>query len=70
MRSSPLDNKKVSITVEYEFTTYDEDLDEDLIYSLLENEPVDHVLSLVGSGTGLEWRECRKRANVDVDDLD
>lgn len=70
MRSSPLDNKKVSITVEYEFTTYDEDLDEELILSLLENEPVDHVLSLVGSGTGLEWRNYRSRTNVNVEDMD
>jgi hypothetical protein len=67
---SPLDNKKVRITVEYEFTTADEDLDEELIYSLLDNEPVDHVLSLIGSGTGLEWREYRKNSIVDIEDLD
>jgi hypothetical protein len=66
---SPLDNKKVKITVEYEFTTADSDLDEELIYSLLEEEPVTHVLSLIGSGTGLEWRRNRTNTNVDVDDI-
>lgn len=67
---SPLDNKKVTITVEYEFTTYDEELDEELINNLLQNEPVDHVLSLVGSGTGVEWRRYRSATSVSVEDLD
>lgn len=69
MKSSPLHDRKVNITVEYEFTTYDEDLDEDLIHELLENEPVDHVLSLIGKGTGLEWRDYRKRASVDIEEI-
>lgn len=66
---SPLDHKRVKITVEYEMTTADNDLDEDLINSLLENEPTPHVLSLIGSGTGLEWREYRTNTEVSVDDI-
>lgn len=70
MKSSPLDTRKVRITVEYEFTTYNEQLDEELVHNLLENEPVTHVLSLLGSGTGLEWQNCRSKTAVSVDKLE
>lgn len=66
---TPLDTKKVKITVEYEFTTADEDIDEELVRSLLENEPVDHVLTLLGSGTGLEWRQYRTKSDVKIEDI-
>lgn len=66
---SPLDNKKINITVEYELTTVDEDLDEELVRSLLEDEPVTHVLTLIGSGTGIEWRRCRTDTKVNVEDI-
>lgn len=67
---SPLDTKKVQVTMEYEFTTADSELDEEVVRSLLENEPITHVLSLIGSGTGLEWRDYRTNASINIEDLD
>lgn len=67
---NPLDTNKITITVEYELGTADEDIDEELIRSLLEDEPVTHVLSLIGNGTGLEWRKFRKGVDVSVEEVD
>lgn len=65
--SSPLHNKKVRISVDYEFTTYDEELDEELVCELLENEPVTEVLSLLNMSS-LSWRNNRVGYNVEVED--
>lgn len=69
MRQNPLHTKKVKINVEYEITTGDEDIDKETILKLLENEPPSHVLTLISSGSGLEWRENLKSKNVEVEDI-
>lgn len=66
--SSPLANKKVTISVDYEFTTYDEELNEELVRELLENEPVTEVLSLLNNSP-LSWRQTRVNYNIDVNEI-
>lgn len=66
--SSPLANKKVTISVDYEFTTYDEELNEELVRELLENEPVTEVLSLLNNSP-LSWRQTRVNHNIDVNEI-
>lgn len=70
MANHPLDTKEITISVEYKIGTSDEDIDEELIRSLLDDEPVTHVLTLIGNGTHLQWRDARESVDVSVEDLD
>lgn len=69
-RNHPLHNKSIKISVEYEFSTNDENIDEELIQNLLDNEPVPHVLTLLTTGTGLEWKKFRNVKDIQINDLD
>lgn len=62
-------NQKAEITVTYELEV-DEDADEELIGSLLENEPITGVLELIDHRHYGSWREHRKDYEITVTDLD
>lgn len=65
---TPLHNKKVRISVDYEFTVYDEDLTEEEVYNLLENEPITEVLSLL-NGHRSSWKNYRSNSTVKINDV-
>lgn len=69
-RKHPLDSNEVTITMTYRFTTADRELTAEDVHQLLGNEPITEVLSLLGNGTGLEWREMRDKCNVTVESIE
>lgn len=65
---SSLHNKKVRISIDYEFTIYDENLTEEEVYNLLENEPITEVLSLL-NGHRSSWKNYRSNSTVEIDNI-
>lgn len=67
---NPLDTKSIKVTVEYEFTISDEEIDEDLIYSLFKdnNESMEHIISLL-SGSKPISNNYREIMDINIKDI-
>lgn len=66
----PLDAQRISITIEYEFTTTNRDVTEEILYDLLDNEPITEVLSLVNTQSRSDWKTSRKEVSTSVEQIE